>query len=403
MNGGAIAIGHPLGMSGARLVVTLLHELRRRGGRYGARDDVRRRGPGPGGALRALVTVARLRLAPVGETMFPPRALLLLWGELPSPPPPSSRDKDYPVTVQPARHVIAVASGRACRQVDADAQPRPRAGEAGRAGRVLDADLYGPDIPLMVGLTRTKRTKELQLWRLGRPISLPPVEVYGLRLMSIGFLLGEDQAVALPAMTAELMLRQLVTETEWGELDYLLIDLPPGTGDVQQQLVRMLRLDGVVVVVGPQDVSHLDAKRLLELFADGGIRVLGAVENMAALVCPHCGERISVFGEVPESRSIWSLGVRRLGSIPLDPAVASGPPVLIAAPRVCARSRDRDDRGDDRRGARRREAIPVLAAAPHVRLRRRRTPMPDDPAREGRVRAGEAETASTCPVARVWA
>ena len=101
---------------------------------------------------------------------------------------------------------------------------------------------------------------------------------------------------------------------------------------MQQQLVRMLRLDGVVVVVGPQDVSHLDAKRLLELFADGGIRVLGAVENMAALVCPHCGERISVFGEVPESRSIWSLGVRRLGSIPLDPAVASVPPVLVAAP-----------------------------------------------------------------------
>jgi ATP-binding protein involved in chromosome partitioning len=237
------------------------------------------------------------------------------------------------VSDQPARHVIAVASGKGgVGKSTLTLNLALALTKNGSQVGVLDADLYGPDIPLMVGLTRTKRTKELQLWRLGRPISLPPVKVHGLRLMSIGFLLGEDQAVALPAMTAELMLRQLVTETEWGELDYLLIDLPPGTGDVQQQLVRMLRLDGVVVVVGPQDVSHLDAKRLLELFSDGGIRVLGAVENMAALVCPHCGERISVFGEVPQSRSIWSLGVRRLGSIPLDPAVASGPPVVVAAP-----------------------------------------------------------------------
>jgi len=94
----------------------------------------------------------------------------------------------------------------------------------------------------------------------------------------------------------------------------------------------MLRLDGAVVVVGPQDVSHLDAKRLLEFFADGGVRVLGGVENMAAFACPHCGELISVFGEVPEPRSIWSLGVCRLGSIPLDPAVAAGAPVVVAAP-----------------------------------------------------------------------
>jgi ATP-binding protein involved in chromosome partitioning len=237
------------------------------------------------------------------------------------------------VTRQPARHVIAVASGKGgVGKSTLTLNLALALAKDGAQVGVLDADLYGPDIPLMVGLKREERAKELQLWRLGRPISLPPVEVHGLRLMSIGFLLGEDQAIALPAMTAELLLRQLVTETDWGELDYLLIDLPPGTGDVQQQLVRMLRLDGVVVVVGPQDVSHLDAKRLLELFSDGGIRVLGAVENMAALVCPHCGETISVFGEVPEARSIWSLGVRRLGSIPLDPALASGPPVLVAAP-----------------------------------------------------------------------
>jgi len=233
----------------------------------------------------------------------------------------------------PARRVVAIASGKG------------RVGKSkltlnlalalsarGSTVGVLDADLYGPDIPLMVGLKRTERTRELQLWRLGRPISLPPVEVHGLRLMSIGFLLGEDQALSLPSVSVELVLRQLVHETDWGTLDYLLVDLPPGTADVQQQIVRLLPLDGALVVVGPQDVSHLDAKRVLELFADTGTRVLGGVENMAALLCPHCGEAISVFGEVSPDRSIWSLGLECLGSIPLDPAVAHGPPVMLAAP-----------------------------------------------------------------------
>ena len=202
----------------------------------------------------------------------------------------------------------------------------------GAAVGILDADVYGPDIPLMVGLKRTERAKELQLWRLGRPISLPPVEVHGLRLMSVGFLLGEDQALSMPAGAIEFVLRQLVTETDWGELDYLLVDLPPGTADVQQQVVRLISIDGAIVVVGPQDVSHLDAKRILEHFHETGTRILGGVENMAALACPHCGETVNVFGEVPAERSIWSLGVERLGSIPLDPAVSNGPPVVLAAP-----------------------------------------------------------------------
>jgi ATP-binding protein involved in chromosome partitioning len=237
------------------------------------------------------------------------------------------------VSDAPARRVIGIASGKggvgkSTLTLNLALALRGR----GAAVGVLDADLYGPDIPLMVGLKRTERARELKLWRLGRRISLPPVEVHGLRLMSVGFLIGEDQAIALPGISVELLLRQLVHETDWGELDYLLVDLPPGTADVQQQLVRMLRLDAAVLVVGPQDVSHLDAKRVLELFSDSGTRVLGAVENMAALVCPHCGETVSVFGEVPEERSLWALGVPRLASIPLDPVVARGEPVLLAAP-----------------------------------------------------------------------
>ena len=233
----------------------------------------------------------------------------------------------------PARRVVAIASGKGGVGKSTLTLNLALALSArGSTVGVLDADLYGPDIPLMVGLKRTERARELQLWRLGRPISLPPVEVHGLRLMSIGFLLGEDQALSLPSMSVELVLRQLVHETDWGTLDYLLVDLPPGTADVQQQIVRLLPLDAAIVVVGPQDVSHLDAKRVLELFADAGTRVLGGVENMGGLLCPHCGEAISVFGEVSAERSIWSLGVERLGSIPLDPAVASGQPVMLSAP-----------------------------------------------------------------------
>jgi ATP-binding protein involved in chromosome partitioning len=233
----------------------------------------------------------------------------------------------------PARRVVGVASGKGgVGKSTLTLNLALALSQRGAAVGVLDADLYGPDIPLMVGLKRTDRARELKLWRLGRPISLPPVEVHGLRLMSVGFLIGEDQALSLPAQSVELVLRQLVRDTEWGELDYLLVDLPPGTADVQQQLVRMLRLDAAILVVGPQDVSHLDAKRVLELFSESGTRVLGAVENMAALVCPHCGETVSVFGEVPEERSLWTLGVPRLASIPLDPAVAGGQPVQLAAP-----------------------------------------------------------------------
>jgi ATP-binding protein involved in chromosome partitioning len=241
------------------------------------------------------------------------------------------------VSVSPARRVVAIASGKGGvgKSTITLNLALALARDGARVG-VLDADLYGPDIPLMVGLKRTERARELQLWRLGRPISLPPVETHGLRLMSVGFLLGEDQALSLPSMSVEPLLRQLVHATDWGELDYLVVDLPPGTADVQQQLLRLLPLDGAIVVVGPQDVSHLDAKRLLELFAETGTRVLGGVENMSGLVCPHCGETISVFGDVREERSIWALGVDRLGSIPLDPAVANGRPILLDGPETAA-------------------------------------------------------------------
>jgi len=188
---------------------------------------------------------------------------------------------------------------------------------------LLDADLYGPDIPLMVGISRTEVARQWQLWRTSG-IRIQPVERRGVRFMSVGFLLAEQQALTMPAPLLSAALRQLVHDVEWGDLDILLVDLPPGTADLQQQLLGVLSLDGAVIVVGPQDVAHLDGRKFLDFLRDGDVPVLGGVENMSGLVCPHCGEHIDVFSPVAEDRSLWATGLPRLGSVPLVPAGISG-------------------------------------------------------------------------------
>ena len=189
---------------------------------------------------------------------------------------------------------------------------------------VLDADLYGPDIPLMVGVSRQEQARHWRLWRQGG-INLRPIERNGLALMSAGFLLAESQALTMAAPLLTAALRQLVLEVEWGERDLLLVDLPPGTADLQQQLVEVVSLDGAVVVVGPQDVAHLDARKFVEFLRDAGVEVVGGIENMSGLVCPHCGETIEVFAPVSEARAIWADGVRPLGRVPLDPRLGTEP------------------------------------------------------------------------------
>jgi NUBPL iron-transfer P-loop NTPase len=124
--------------------------------------------------------------------------------------------------------------------------------EQGHRVGLLDADLYGPDIPLMIGLTRQQRLRSWDLWRSSGPVRLDPVERFGIRVMSAGFLLGEDQALAFAAPLVQVVLHQLLTGVAWGELDELLVDLPPGTADLQQQLLRLVRPAGAVIVVGPK-------------------------------------------------------------------------------------------------------------------------------------------------------
>ena len=185
---------------------------------------------------------------------------------------------------------------------------------------VLDADLYGPNVPRMFGLSRMQDAPHVELTGKRR---LRPYEKDGIELMSVQFLIGEGQAVAWASTLTDALVDRLLAMTAWGPLDYLLIDLPPGTADVQQRILQRAELTGAILVVTPQDVAHLDAKKVIEMLRRAEIPIIGAVENMSGLNCPHCGERVDVFPEVAAERAIWALDVERLVQIPLDPAMAA--------------------------------------------------------------------------------
>jgi ATP-binding protein involved in chromosome partitioning len=142
--------------------------------------------------------------------------------------------------------------------------------------------------------------------------------------------------MGLPASSIDLLLKQLVGFVTWGELEVLVVDLPPGTADVAHGLIRQLKISGAIVVVTPQEVAHLDARKAVTMFRHAGVRVLGAVENMSGLSCPSCGERISLFPTVSPDRAIWQMEVDKLGEIPfsgaLGEAAEGGVPLAIAAP-----------------------------------------------------------------------
>ena len=224
---------------------------------------------------------------------------------------------------RPAKYIVAVGSGKGgVGKSTVSLHIALALARRGLAVGLLDADVYGPDIPLMVNLTRHDEARRWDFWR-GGDVRHEPIESHGIRIMSVGFLLGERQALTLGAPLLTAALRQLVHQVEWGELDILLLDLPPGTADLQQQLVGVVSLDGAVLVVGPQDVAHLDARKFLTFLREMDVPVLGAVENMSGLQCPHCGELIEVFTPVTEARSVWAEGVLLLGRIPVDPALGT--------------------------------------------------------------------------------
>jgi ATP-binding protein involved in chromosome partitioning len=238
----------------------------------------------------------------------------------------------------PARFTIAVGSGKGgVGKSTVSLNLALALAETGSPVGVLDADFAGPNIPLMVGLKREKWTIDWTLAHRREQPLIPPTERYGLKIMSAGFIIAEDQPLVLDAQTTSFLSRQLVRQVDWGDLEYLIVDLPPGTGDTQQILLRQLAFTGAILIVTPQDVAHLDGKKAIGLFERAKVPLLGAVENMSGYLCPHCGKSVDVFSRVPEERSVWTLGVPRLGAIPLDPTISQagdqGTPLLVKHPR----------------------------------------------------------------------
>jgi ATP-binding protein involved in chromosome partitioning len=222
-----------------------------------------------------------------------------------------------------AMRIVAVASGKGgVGKSTVSLHLALALGRHGIATGLLDADLYGPDLAAMVGLTRRAPAKSVEVWRRSA-VKEQPVETQGIKLMSAQFLIGEAQPLALTQPMATLLLQRFRDGIDWGDTDVLLVDLPPGTADLQQLVARHLGLAGVVMVVTPNETAHLDAKKALTMFRIAKVPILGGVENMAGLTCPCCGERIDVFPPCPDERTIWAAGVERLASIPLEPG---GPP-----------------------------------------------------------------------------
>ena len=241
----------------------------------------------------------------------------------------------------PVKNAIAVASGKggvgkstvAVNLAVSLAQSGARVG-------LLDADIYGPNVPTMMGVTTLPPAKEEKLI---------PAEAYGVQLMSIGFLVKPDQPLIWRGPMLHSAIRQFLTDVAWDELDYLVIDLPPGTGDAQLSLAQSLPLSGGLIVTLPQQVSLDDARRGLEMFRQLNVPIIGVVENMSYLELPD-GTRVDIFGTGGGERLAREAGVPFIGSIPIDPLVReggdAGKPIVVSIPDCAAAQALKDIAGD---------------------------------------------------------
>ncbi|MCK7594876.1 iron-sulfur cluster carrier protein ApbC [Lysobacter sp. CAU 1642] len=227
------------------------------------------------------------------------------------------------------KNIIAVASGKGGVGKSTTAVNLALAlqAEGARVG-VLDADIYGPSIPQMLGLSGKPESPD------GKTIT--PKRNHGLQAMSIGLLVGEDTPMIWRGPMVTQALQQLLTETAWDDLDYLVIDLPPGTGDIQLTLCQRVPLSAALIVTTPQDIALLDARKALQMFNKVSVPVLGIVENMAIHVCSSCGHAEHIFGSGGGERMAQQYGVPLLGSLPLDIRIREqadgGAPTVAAEP-----------------------------------------------------------------------
>jgi ATP-binding protein involved in chromosome partitioning len=228
------------------------------------------------------------------------------------------------------KNVVAVASGKGGvgKSTTAANLALAWAAQGAKVG-LLDADIYGPSQPLMMGLSGAK------------PVStdgkhLTPLRSHGVEVMSIGFMIDQEQPMAWRGPMVTQALTQLLGDTNWGDLDYLVVDMPPGTGDIQLTLAQRVPVSGAVIVTTPQDIALLDARKGLKMFEKVEVRVLGVVENMSMHVCSQCGHVEHVFGSGGGARMAAQYGVQLLGELPLDIRIREdadgGAPTVVAEP-----------------------------------------------------------------------
>jgi ATP-binding protein involved in chromosome partitioning len=227
------------------------------------------------------------------------------------------------------KNIVAVASGKGGvgKSTTAVNLALALAAEGASVG-ILDADIYGPSLPMMMGVDGRPESEDGQ--------TMEPLENYGVQVMSIGFLVAQDEAMIWRGPMATQALEQLLRQTNWKDLDYLIVDLPPGTGDIQLTLSQRVPMTGAVIVTTPQDIALLDAKKGIKMFEKVGVPILGIVENMAVHVCSKCGHIEHIFGSEGGKRMAAEYGMSYLGALPLDMQIRmqadSGKPTVVADP-----------------------------------------------------------------------
>ena len=246
----------------------------------------------------------------------------------PEAPQPQQQPQQQQALLPGVKNTIAVASGKGGvgKSTVAINLAISFAKEGYRVG-LIDADVYGPSAPLMLGINEKPVVENNKLI---------PLEAHGIKVMSIGFLVDEEQAMIWRGPMASGAVRQFMSDVEWGELDYIIFDLPPGTGDIQLTLVQSIPLTGAVIVTTPQDIALADARKGLKMFERVNVPVYGIIENMSYYLCTSCGHREEIFSYGGGKRSAENLGTGFLGEIPLYTKIReggdTGNPIVVMEP-----------------------------------------------------------------------
>jgi len=233
------------------------------------------------------------------------------------PPSPSPQQQPAPQAIPGIKNLVAIASGKGgVGKTTVAVNLSLALAKLGHKVGLLDADVYGPNVPIMLGTTQEP------LATMNRQIV--PVEAQGVKMISMGLLNPGDKPMIWRGPMLHSVITQFLRSVQWGELDYLIIDLPPGTGDVQLTLIQTVSVTGAVVVTTPSTVALADVRKAIEMFRQVNVEVLGVVENMSTFACPHCGKPVDIFGHGEGSKTAQAYGVPVLGEIEIDPRIRIG-------------------------------------------------------------------------------